>query len=39
LYVFLGHDDLKPLIETRGADLDIEAYIEWMDRGISAFQK
>ncbi len=39
LYVFLGHDDLKPLIETRGADLDIEAYIEWMDLGISAFQK
>lgn len=38
LYVFLGHDDLKPLIETRGADLDIEAYIEWLDRGIAAFK-
>tara|TARA_B100000925_G_scaffold290188_1_gene274817 strand:- start:2918 stop:4126 length:1209 start_codon:yes stop_codon:yes gene_type:complete len=39
LYVFLGHEDLKPLIETRGANLDIEAYIEWMDRGISTFRK
>jgi thiol:disulfide interchange protein DsbD len=38
LYVFLGHDDLKPLIETRGADLDIEAYIEWLDRGVAAFK-
>ena len=38
LYVFLGHDDLKPLIETRGADLDIEAYIDWLDRGVAAFK-
>ena len=39
LYVFLGHEDLEPLIETRGANLDIEAYIEWMDRGISTFRR
>lgn len=27
----------KPLIETRGADFDIEAYIDWLDRGVQAF--
>ncbi|HUW92661.1 MAG TPA: cytochrome c biogenesis protein CcdA [Bacteroidales bacterium] len=29
----------KPLIETRGTDFNIEAYIDWLDRGVSAFKK
>jgi len=27
----------KPLIETRGTDFDIQAYIDWLDRGLQAF--
>ncbi len=27
----------KPLIETRGTDFDIQAYIEWLDRGAAAY--
>ncbi len=27
-----------PLIETRGTDFDIQAYIEWLDRGVEAFR-
>ena len=27
----------NPLIETRGTDFDIEAYIDWLDRGAEAF--
>lgn len=27
----------KPLIETRGTDFDIQAYIDWLDRGAEAF--
>ena len=29
----------KPLIETRGTDFDIQAYIEWLDRGVGASRK
>lgn len=29
----------KPLIETRGTDFDIDAYIGWLDRGVEAFRK
>ena len=29
----------KPLIETRGTDFDIQAYIDWLDRGVSAFRE
>jgi thiol:disulfide interchange protein DsbD len=29
----------KPLIETRGTDFDIEAYIDWLDRGVEAFRE
>lgn len=29
----------KPLVETRGTDFDIEAYIEWLDRGAEAFRE
>ncbi|MFZ2286272.1 MAG: cytochrome c biogenesis protein CcdA [Bacteroidales bacterium] len=28
----------KPLIETRGTDFDILAYLEWLDRGVEAFR-
>ena len=28
----------KPLIETRGTDFNIQAYIEWLDRGAEAFR-
>ncbi len=28
----------KPLIETRGTDFDIQAYIDWLDRGADTFQ-
>lgn len=27
----------KPLIETRGTDFDIQAYIDWLDRGAEAY--
>lgn len=27
----------KPLIETRGTDFDIQAYIDWLDRGAKAY--
>jgi thiol:disulfide interchange protein DsbD len=29
----------KPLVETRGTDFDIQAYIEWLDRGAGAFAR
>ncbi len=29
----------KPLIETRGTDFDIQAYIDWLDRGAEAYGK
>ncbi|MDZ7633881.1 MAG: cytochrome c biogenesis protein CcdA [Bacteroidales bacterium] len=28
----------RPLIETRGTDFDIQAYIDWLDRGAEAFR-
>ncbi len=28
----------KPLIETRGTDFDIQAYIDWLDRGAEAYR-
>jgi len=28
----------RPLIETRGTDFDIKAYIDWLDRGAEAFR-
>ncbi len=28
----------KPLIETRGTDFDLQAYLEWLDRGIGVFK-
>jgi thiol:disulfide interchange protein DsbD len=29
----------KPLIETRGTDFDIQAYIDWLDRGAGAYTR
>jgi len=29
----------KPLIETRGTDFDIQAYIDWLDRGAEAYNR
>jgi len=29
----------KPLVEIRGTDFDIQAYIEWLDRGVKAFRE
>jgi cytochrome c biogenesis protein CcdA/thioredoxin-related protein len=29
----------KPLIETRGTDFDIQAYIDWLDRGAGAYAR
>ncbi|MDZ7848625.1 MAG: cytochrome c biogenesis protein CcdA [Owenweeksia sp.] len=37
-YVIIGHENLKPLIETTAYDPDIEAYIDWLKRGISKFE-
>jgi thiol:disulfide interchange protein DsbD len=38
LYVILGHDDLTPLVEKNAYNLDIEDYIDWLDRGVAAFK-
>jgi len=38
LYAIVDPDG-KPLIETRVTDFDIQAYIEWLDRGVMAFNK
>ena len=35
----LGHDDLEPLVEKNAYNLDVEAYIDWLDRGVEAFDK
>jgi thiol:disulfide interchange protein DsbD len=29
----------KPLVETRGTDFDIQAYIEWLDRGVRTYKE
>ena len=39
LYVILGHEDLTPLVEKNAYNLDVEAYIDWLDRGVAAFNK
>ena len=39
LYVILGHDNLEPLVEKNAYNLDVEAYISWLDRGVAAFEK
>jgi thiol:disulfide interchange protein DsbD len=38
LYVILGHDDLTPLVEKTAYNLDVESYIDWLDRGVEAFK-
>ncbi len=37
-YVILGHDEEK-LVEDRGYNTDIEAYIDWLKRGLKAFEE
>ena len=37
-YVILGHDEEK-LVEDRGYNTDIEAYIDWLKRGLRAFEE
>ncbi len=37
-YVFLGHDSLEPLHESAAYDPDIEKFIDWLDRGVEAFE-
>ena len=34
-----GHDNLEPLVEKNAYNLDVEAYIDWLDRGVAAFEK
>lgn len=38
-YVIIGHESLDPLVETTAYDPDIEAYIEWLQRGIAKFEQ
>ena len=38
LYVILGHDDLTPLVEKNAYNLDIEDYVDWLDKGVAAFK-
>jgi thiol:disulfide interchange protein DsbD len=37
LYAIVDPDG-KPLTETRGTNFDIQAYIDWLDRGVKAFR-
>jgi thiol:disulfide interchange protein len=37
-YVFLGHESLEPLHESAAYDPDIEKFIDWLDRGVEAFE-
>jgi thiol:disulfide interchange protein DsbD len=36
-YIILGHNDLKPLLEPAAYDPDIDKFIDWLDRGVAAF--
>ncbi len=36
-YVMMGHDSMEPLIEPTAYDPDIPQFIDWLDRGIEAF--
>jgi thiol:disulfide interchange protein DsbD len=38
-YVMLGHDGLEPLHESAAYNPDIQAYREWLERGIELFEK
>ena len=38
LYVILGHDDLTPLVEKNAYNPDVDAYVDWLDRGVAAFK-
>ncbi len=38
-YIIIGHNSLKPLIESTAYDPDIEQYLKWLERGISEFEQ
>ncbi len=38
-YVFVDHHDLEPLIEPTAYDPDIDKYLNWLQRGIKAFEQ
>lgn len=38
-YVILNHQDMQPLIEPTAYDPDINHYLDWLNRGVEAFQK
>lgn len=38
-YVMVGHESLKPLINTTAYDPDVEKYIAWLNRGIEEFEE
>jgi thiol:disulfide interchange protein len=38
-YIFLNHDSMKPLIEPAAYDPDINKFIDWLDRGVKAFEE
>jgi thiol:disulfide interchange protein DsbD len=38
-YVFVGLDNLIPLHESAAYDSDTEKYINWLSRGLEAFEK
>ena len=37
-YVFVNHDNLKPLIEPEAYNSNISQYYEWLKRGVEAFK-
>lgn len=37
-YIIINHESMKPLIETAAYDPDIDKFIDWMERGVTAFE-
>jgi thiol:disulfide interchange protein DsbD len=38
-YVFVNHDNLKPLIDPEAYNSNISQYHDWLKRGVEAFEK
>lgn len=38
-YVFVGHDDLKPLHESAAYDPNVDKFVDWLERGKAIFEK
>ncbi|MCC5918616.1 MAG: thioredoxin family protein [Cryomorphaceae bacterium] len=38
-YVFVNHDNLEPLIEPEAYNSNVNAYYNWLNRGVKAFEK